>query len=305
MASPKTSMSGFPDPSVVLTSVPLADLDLKGRKLLVIGGTDGLGRALTQAALGRGAEVTVVGRTFRDEPHPNLRFVKADLASMDASVRLGETLPIDGVDTVVLTAGIMAAKTREVTAEGIERDMAVSYLSRLGVLRTLAPRLEASAAGKRPRVFVMGFPGAGNPGDAADLNAERGYDAFGVHMNTVAGNEMLVLDARERYPRLGFFGLNPGLIKTAIRANYLGDGSLMHRVAEFFIGLFMPSASTYAARILPVLFAPELEARSGVMIGAKGKPILPTEGMNAARIAEFLAASQALVDRGVAASARG
>jgi hypothetical protein len=206
------------------------------------------------------------------------------------------------VDTVLLTAGIMAAKTREVTAEGIERDMAVSYLSRLAALRTLVPRLEAGAS-KRPRIFVMGFPGAGNAGDAADLNAERSYDAFGVHMNTVAGNEMLVLDGRDRHPRVGFYGLNPGLIKTAIRANYLGDGSVMHRVAEFFIGLFMPSASTYAARILPVLFAPELEGRSGVMIGAKGKPILPTEGMTAERIAEFLTGSQALVDRGIAASA--
>ncbi len=30
-----------------------------------------------------------------------------------------------------------------------------------------------------------------------------------VHMNTVAGNEMLVLDAAKRYPNASIFGLNP------------------------------------------------------------------------------------------------
>ncbi len=39
-----------------------------------------------------------------------------------------------------------------------------------------------------------------------------------VHINTVAGNEVLVLDATGRYPQFGAFGLNPGLIKTNIHA---------------------------------------------------------------------------------------
>lgn len=47
------------------------------------------------------------------------------------------------------------------TAEGLERDMAVSYLSRLAILDAYVPRLAsaAGAAGHAPpplRVFVMG-----------------------------------------------------------------------------------------------------------------------------------------------------
>src|SRR3954471_22440396 len=98
----------------------------------------------------------------------------------------------------------------------------------------------------KPRVFIMGYPGTGQAGTPDDLNAEKSYSAFGVHMNTVAGNEMLVLDAAKRYPNTTCIGLNPGLIKTNIRDNFLGKDTLRSRVAEWLIGLLNPSAETYA-----------------------------------------------------------
>lgn len=292
-------MSGFPDRSLTLHLPPLDRLSLGGKRFAVIGGTDGLGRAIARAAASRGAEVTVVGRTFRDEGVKGLSFVKADLSSMKEAVRLGQALPVEAVDTVVLTTGIMTAPTREVTAEGLERDMAISFLSRVAVLRGVTPRLGTGrpAGSPAPRVFVMGFPGTGQLGDLDDLTGEKKYDAFSVHMNTVAGNEALVLEQRRAHPGVLFFGLNPGLVKTSIRSNFLGEGSLKHRAAEFFIGLFTKTPETYAASVVPLLIAPELEARSGAMFGAKANPILPTEGMDEAHVARLMAASNALVDR--------
>jgi hypothetical protein len=41
----------------------------------------------------------------------------------------------------------------------------------------------------------------GGAGTLDDLNAEKSYRAFSAHMNTVAGNEVLVLDAAARYPQ--------------------------------------------------------------------------------------------------------
>ncbi|MDC7674923.1 DUF1349 domain-containing protein [Asticcacaulis machinosus] len=45
----------------------------------------------------------------------------------------------------------------------------------------------------------MAYPGSGQTGTPDDLNAEREYKALPQHMNTVAGNEILVLDAVKRY----------------------------------------------------------------------------------------------------------
>ena len=121
-----------------------------------------------------------------------------------------------------------------------------------------------------------------------------------VHMNTVAGNEALVLDAAQRYPHAAFFGLNPGLVKTDIRANYLGEGSLKHRVIEGLLGLFTPTPETYAERVLPLLVAPELDAHSGAMFDPKGQPILRSPGLDAARVRAVIEASDALLARATA-----
>jgi len=71
---------------VTIRPVPIDRLDLSSKRLAVVGGTNGLGRAIAQQALARGAEVTVVGRTFRDDPADRLTSLKlvADVARASA-----------------------------------------------------------------------------------------------------------------------------------------------------------------------------------------------------------------------------
>jgi NAD(P)-dependent dehydrogenase (short-subunit alcohol dehydrogenase family) len=111
--------------------VDAASLDLKGMKVTIVGGTGGIGRALSRFMASRGANVVVVGQTFRDSDVPGIEFVKADLSLMREAQRVAVLLPAEDLDLLVFTTGIMAGPKREETAEGIERDMAVSYLSRL------------------------------------------------------------------------------------------------------------------------------------------------------------------------------
>lgn len=276
------------------------ELDLAGTRAAVVGGTGGLGRAIARQLAARGAHVTVVGQTFRDDGVQRLSFLKADLSSMREAARVGSELATLELDLVVLTTGIFAGKQREVTAEGLERDMAVSYLSRLQIVRRLAPAL-AARGGKKPRVFVMGFPGTTDkPPATSDLNFEHSYAAMTAHMATVAGNEALVLDSAKRYPAVSFFGLNPGLVKTDIRANLLGKGSLKHRALEALIGVIMPSAERYAERIVPLLVAPELEAHSGALFNAKGAAIKTSRGFSTQTVDELIRASEALIERAIA-----
>lgn len=212
--------------------------EIEGKQIAIVGGTGGIGRALSRHLASLGAHVTVVGQTFRDAGTPRITFVQADLSLMREAQRVAAELPSETLDMAIFTTGIFAAPQRQATPEGIERDLAVSYLNRLAILRAIAPQLgtQRSSVRTKPRVFLMGYPGSGQIGTPDDLNAEQSYKAMPAHMNTVAGNEMLVLEAAKRYPHVTFFGLNPGLIKTSIRDNFFGKNTLKSRVMETLIG---------------------------------------------------------------------
>lgn len=300
------SFSGKPRTDFDWTRTDLNKLDLSKLRVAVVGGTSGIGRAIALSLASRGASVTVVGQTFRDSGVRGLTFLKADLSSMAEARRVGCELSGD-LDLVVMTTGIITAPKREQTAEGIERDLAISYLSRLAIVRELAPRLgkDRPASLPKPRVFIMGFPGTEQRALVDDLNAEKKYEAMPQHMNTVAGNEALVLDSATRYPQVSFFGLNPGLIKTNIRSNMLGgQGSFKHRFVEFFIGLLMISAEKYAERLAPLLVSPDLEGRSPAMFNQKAKAILASQVMTSEHVADIIRASEALLTRATGSERR-
>jgi len=138
-------------------------LNLKGLKVAIIGGTGGIGRGLSRFMASRGAKVLVVGQTFRDSDISDIEFIKADLSLMREAKHVGELLPAETLDLVIFTTGILAAPKRQETPEGIERDMAVSYLSRMVIIREIVPRLGKNRpdASMKPRVFIWGFPGTG------------------------------------------------------------------------------------------------------------------------------------------------
>jgi NAD(P)-dependent dehydrogenase (short-subunit alcohol dehydrogenase family) len=278
-----------------LTTVSAATLRADGLRVAIVGGTGGLGRAIAQLLASKGAKVTVVGRTFRDAGTPNLDFLAADLESVAESKRLAAALPAEDLDVLIFTTGIITAPVREVSAEGIERDMAISYVSRFVILRAVADRLGKNRP-NRPRVFVMGFPGTDEKGNPDDLNAEKKYEQFPAHLNTVAANEALVLDAASRYPRLAVFGINPGLVKTDIRANVLGGtDSFKFKFVETLIGLFTPTPDTFAQRIVPKLLAPELESESGFHFNKNGVPIAPSKPMTPEHVAAFMTGTERLL----------
>jgi NAD(P)-dependent dehydrogenase (short-subunit alcohol dehydrogenase family) len=256
----------------VIKDFPLdltSKMDIQEKTFLIIGGTSGLGQAIALEATAQGAKkVTVVGRSFKDS-ETSINFVQADLSVMKETQKIGET--IETADIVVLTAGIFAAKERQETADGIESDIAISYLSRYVILQKLVPRLA-----KNSRIFIVGFPGSNVEFQVDDLNSEKVYVGVGItHYTTVAANEALVIDWANNSKDVLFFGLNPGLIKTGIRDNVYATGFMKYigPVVEALIGLFSTSANGYAQRMIPLMVAQGLDGHSGTMFNPKAQAV--------------------------------
>lgn len=83
-------MFGKTNAALQYTKAALSSLNLSGKRVAVVGGTDGLGRAIAKLASAKGASPVIVsGRTFRDQDNSGLQFMKADLSLTKEAARLG------------------------------------------------------------------------------------------------------------------------------------------------------------------------------------------------------------------------
>jgi len=281
----------------------LTDNSLLGLKVAVIGGTNGIGQGIARELVSKGANAIVVGRTFRDQGNPKIEFVQADLSLMDKSRSVARALPVEDLDMIVFTAGILPSNQRQETSEGIENDMAISYLNRFVMLQEILPRMSkppttvyGSKNFDRPRIFVMGYPGVNQVPNVDDFNSTKSYSLMGTHKNTIVGNESLVVHHSQATPNVGFFGLNPGLIKTGIRSPVLGNG-VMFNLLEGMMSWFNPSVEQYSANLVPLLVSPDLNNRSGLMFNQQVQAIEPSSNLTPALVADVLKASQDLVNQ--------
>ncbi len=265
---------------------------LKNKNIVIIGGTSGIGKALATSLLALGASVVIVGRRTPDESLAKAKFIAKDLSLMKNARSLGQELSNTKIDILVFTNGIMASKTRQETPEGIELDLAVSYLSRVEIVNSLTIASNA-------RVFVMGFPGQKMEANFEDFNSEKNYAAWPAHMQTVIGNEALVEYCSKRHS-VNVYGLNPGLIRTEIRQNFLGKG-LFSKIVESLIGVFNQSAQAYSDNVLVHLLAsPELESKSGCNFDNAGVEIASNPFLTNENRAKILVESQKLIDKALA-----
>lgn len=242
----------------------------------------------------------VVGQTFKDAGVPGVSFMKADLSLMADARRVAKELPVETLDMLILTTGIMAGPRREVTSEGFERDLAVSYLSRYIIVNETAAQLGADRKDARlkPRMFIMGFPGSGQVANVNDLNSEKSYARMTAHSNTVVGNEVLVLDAGRQHPNVDFFGLNPGFVKTGIRSNLFGKSKWLLAIMEWMTGFMTLKPEVYAERMVPLLVSSDLQNHSGKMFNNKAEAILPTAKVaETAYVRSLVAATKQLLER--------
>ena len=296
-------LNGIPRKDLYWQKKMFADNAFAGKYVAVIGGTNGIGRAIAHELVAKGAKVTVLGRTFQDQDMANIHFVQADLSQIKSVQRVAQQLPVECFDMLLFTTGILAGKQRAENPEGIELDLAVSYLSRFVMVRETVARLGKNRAATdiKPRVFIVGFPGSNQAGSMDDLNSEQQYNLMIAHSNTVIGNEALVLDSASRYPEVNFYGLNPGLMKSNIRAGVLGEGSFGQKIMELIIGTLFQSVKEYSKKIVPLFISPDIENHSGAMFNRRGDAIHASSNLQeSTNLQKIIQQSEALVKKALA-----
>jgi 3-oxoacyl-[acyl-carrier protein] reductase len=177
------------------------DMDFTGKRVLVVGGSSGIGNAIAQAFRNRGARVHVWGtrasaRDYAGEDGSDLGgldYSRVDVSQPDEIERAPE--PFDGLDVLVLSQGTVVYSRKEFEREAWDKVMAVNLDSLMHCCRRFRPDLADS---KGAIIIVSSIGGTraqvGNPAYAASKAGAislvktlgRAWAADGVRVNGVA-----------------------------------------------------------------------------------------------------------------------
>ncbi|MBD3243024.1 MAG: SDR family NAD(P)-dependent oxidoreductase, partial [Chitinivibrionales bacterium] len=134
---------------VVLTGKGAYGMLLEGKRILITGGSSGIGRALAIAMAAKGASVAVCGRhadTLEQvgEQHPSIHGFAADVTIPKQISALKRQLDnaMGGIDVLVNNAGRMVQfDAREGIPEAIESEVMLNLMAPLRLTRLFLPQL--------------------------------------------------------------------------------------------------------------------------------------------------------------------
>ncbi len=207
---------------------------MKGKRVLVTGATDGIGRETAKALVQLGAEVILHGRNaarLREARH-ELELLgglelpepwRADLAVLDEVRRGAEKLGGAALDVLINNAGVFMNE-RRLTVDGFEVTLQVNHLAPFLLTHLLLPALEASGAGRV--VNVSSVAHTRGKIDPDDFTLARGFSGYGAYAASKLCN---VLFTTELARRLGarpvtVNALHPGVVSTKLLQQGFGMG---------------------------------------------------------------------------------
>lgn len=177
------------------------DTDFTGKRILVVGGSSGIGNGIAQAFRQRGGAVHAWGTRASAGDYSaaegcdltGLGYTQVDVGDPDAIEAAAK--PFDGLDVLVLSQGIVAYQRREFQREGWDKVMAVNLDSLMHCARKFETELK-DAKGSLIIVSSIGGTRAqiGNPAYAASKAGAislvrtlgRAWAASGVRVNGIA-----------------------------------------------------------------------------------------------------------------------
>lgn len=187
----------------------MTDFNFTGHKVLVVGGSSGIGNGIAQAFRRHGAEVCVWGTRpeaddYRNEEGSNLEGLHYEAVDASSAEALdAANLPFDHLDTLVLAQGTVLYKRQEFTREGFAKVLSVNLQS----LMACATKFHDRLAERRGSLITIS--------SAAAYHATRGNPAYGA---SKAAAVSLTATLGEAWAAEGIRvnGIAPGLVDTKL-----------------------------------------------------------------------------------------
>ena len=125
------------------------DMDFTGRRVLVVGGTSGIGNGIAHAFRERGAQVAVWGTRdaadYRVEDGSDLSGLTfARIDASDSDVVAASASPFDGLDVLVLAQGTVLYRKGEFEMDGFRKVVSVNLDSMMACAMRFLADLKAS-----------------------------------------------------------------------------------------------------------------------------------------------------------------
>jgi 3-oxoacyl-[acyl-carrier protein] reductase len=184
-------------------------LDFTGKRVLVIGGSSGIGNGIAHGFRGRGASVIVTGTRpdfgdyleAEDSDFTGLEYRQLGLTDRDAADRLAANL--GPVDVLVLSQGTVRYGRQEFTREGWDAVVDINLNSVMDAARAFHPALAAS----KGAIIIVS--------SVAAFKSTLGTPAYAA---SKAGAASLTKTLGEAWARDGIRvnGIAPGLVPTKL-----------------------------------------------------------------------------------------
>ena len=201
------------------------DIDLKGLRVAVTGGTSGLGLALVRRLTARGARVAFVARSApaveRIANETGAYGIVGDIGRKDDiyPIALQMTGNLGGLDVLINNASSLGptplAPLADTECEDLEQALAVNVLGPFRLTKALFGALAASARNERGALVI-------NISSDAAINAYSGWGAYGA--SKAALRHLTSIWAEEaKADRVGFLSIDPGDMDTPLHALAIPD----------------------------------------------------------------------------------
>jgi len=251
---------------------PTMTWDIRGKRVLVTGATNGIGLEAARSLAKQGAKVVLVGRdaakTARcladvraSAPGADVSSLLCDFSRQKEARRLAEEVlrRFDRLDVLVNNAGTVF-KNRTLTEDGIEATFAVNHLGYFLLTQLLLERIIRSAPARIVNVASIAHRRASMNFD--DLFYERGYFLMKAYGRSKLGNVLYTRLLAQKLAGTGVTvnSLHPGAVDTGIWSAAPAWTKPLIAILRKFAFI---SAEEGGRRIVQLVASPELSGTTG------------------------------------------